>query len=55
MVPAGADRRGGADGQPGAHCRPGRANLFELENFVAREVGRAPSGAAAPRAAGGNL
>lgn len=31
------------------------ANLFELENFVAREVGRAPSGAAAPRAAGGNL
>lgn len=31
------------------------ANLFELENFVAREVGRAPAVSGAPHAAGGNL
>ncbi|QUR69401.1 ferritin [Mycobacterium spongiae] len=31
------------------------ANLFELENFVAREVGPAPAGAGAPQAAGGRL
>jgi bacterioferritin B len=31
------------------------ANLFDLENFVAREVGAAPSAVAAPRAAGGRL
>jgi bacterioferritin B len=31
------------------------ANLFDIENFVAREVGSAPSGTAAPRAAGGRL
>ncbi|GFG65710.1 ferritin BfrB [Mycobacterium kubicae] len=31
------------------------ANLFELENFVAREVGRAPSPSDAPHAAGGRL
>jgi len=30
-------------------------NLFELENFVAREVGSAPAGSGAPRAAGGHL
>ena len=31
------------------------SNLFELENFVAREVGPAPSASSAPRAAGGSL
>lgn len=31
------------------------SNLFELENFVAREVGRAPAASGAPRAAGGSL
>ncbi|CAM4388472.1 Ferritin BfrB [Mycobacterium basiliense] len=31
------------------------ANLFELENYVAREVERAPAGAGAPRPAGGAL
>ena len=31
------------------------ANLFDLENFIAREVGAAPAGAAPPRAAGGSL
>ena len=30
-------------------------NLFELENFVAREVDRAPAGSGAPNAAGGRL
>lgn len=30
-------------------------NLFELENFVAREVAAAPAGAGAPKAAGGHL
>ncbi|GAB3009949.1 ferritin [Mycobacterium bourgelatii] len=30
-------------------------NLFELENFVAREVGRAPATAGAPPVAGGQL
>jgi ferritin len=30
-------------------------NLFELETFVAREVGSAPAGSGAPRAAGGHL
>lgn len=30
------------------------ANLFELENYVAREVGEAQTDPAAPRAAGGN-
>jgi bacterioferritin B len=30
-------------------------NLFELENFVAREVGATPAGAGAPKAAGGHL
>lgn len=29
------------------------ANLFDLENFVAREAGPTPAGAAAPNAAGG--
>jgi bacterioferritin B len=32
-----------------------RANLFDLENFVAREVGSAPTGIGAPHAAGGRL
>jgi bacterioferritin B len=31
------------------------ANLFDIENFVAREVDSAPGGNAAPRAAGGRL
>src|SRR5271154_2792555 len=31
------------------------ANLFDLENFVAREAGPAPAGAAAPNAAGGQI
>jgi len=31
------------------------ANLFDLENFVAREVGLAPAGVGAPNAAGGHL
>jgi bacterioferritin B len=31
------------------------ANLFHLEDFVARELGSAPTDAAAPKAAGGNL
>lgn len=31
------------------------ANLFDLENFVAREIGKAPSGVVPPRAAGGRL
>jgi ferritin len=31
------------------------SNLFELENFVARDVDRAPSASAAPHAAGGHL
>jgi bacterioferritin B len=31
------------------------ANLFDLENFVAREVGSAPAGIGAPHAAGGSL
>jgi len=31
------------------------ANLFDLENFIAREVGPAPTAAVAPRAAGGRL
>jgi ferritin len=31
------------------------ANLFDLENFVAREVGSAPAGMGAPHAAGGRL
>jgi ferritin len=31
------------------------SNLFELENFVAREVDRTPSGSGAPHAAGGQL
>jgi ferritin len=31
------------------------ANLFDLENFVAREAGSAPAGMGAPRAAGGRL
>lgn len=31
------------------------ANLFDLENYIAREVGSAPSGSGAPRAAGGAL
>jgi ferritin len=31
------------------------ANLFDMENFVAREMGSAPGGNAAPRAAGGRL
>lgn len=31
------------------------SNLFELENFVAREVGKAPAGSGAPHAAGGQL
>jgi ferritin len=30
-------------------------NLFNLEDFVARELGGAPSDAGAPKAAGGNL
>lgn len=30
-------------------------NLFDLENFVAREVGSAPAGLGAPNAAGGHL
>jgi ferritin len=30
-------------------------NLFDLENFVAREVGSAPSASGAPHAAGGSL
>ncbi|MCV7198908.1 ferritin [Mycobacterium angelicum] len=30
-------------------------NLFELENFVAREVGKAPATSGAPHAAGGQL
>lgn len=30
-------------------------NYFELENFVAREIGPAPSGSGAPKAAGGHL
>jgi bacterioferritin B len=30
-------------------------NLFDLENFVAREVGSAPAGIGAPHAAGGRL
>jgi ferritin len=30
-------------------------NLFDLENFVHREVGSAPAGAGAPHAAGGHL
>ncbi len=32
-----------------------KANLFDLENFVAREVGSAPSPSGAPHAAGGSL
>ena len=31
------------------------ANLFDLENFVARELGAAPAGVGAPKAAGGRL
>ncbi|HEX4559522.1 MAG TPA: ferritin-like domain-containing protein [Mycobacterium sp.] len=31
------------------------ANLFDLENFVHREVGSAPAGRAAPQPAGGHL
>jgi bacterioferritin B len=31
------------------------ANLFDLENFVAREVGPEPAGVGAPSAAGGQL
>jgi ferritin len=31
------------------------ANLFDLENFIAREVGSAPGGMGAPHAAGGRL
>ena len=31
------------------------ANLFDLENFVHREVGSAPAGSGAPHAAGGRL
>jgi ferritin len=31
------------------------ANLFDLENFVARELGAAPAGLGAPKAAGGHL
>ena len=31
------------------------ANLFDLENFIAREVGSAPEGIAAPHVAGGRL
>ena len=31
------------------------ANLFDLENFIAREVGSAPGGIGAPHAAGGRL
>ena len=31
------------------------ANLFDIENFVARELGSAPAGSGAPRAAGGHL
>ncbi len=31
------------------------ANLFHLEDFVAREIGAAPTDPAAPKAAGGNL
>jgi bacterioferritin B len=31
------------------------ANLFDLENFVAREVGSAHAGSGAPQAAGGHL
>jgi len=31
------------------------ANLFDLENFVAREVGPEPAGVGAPNAAGGQL
>jgi bacterioferritin B len=31
------------------------ANLFDLENFVHREVGSAPTGSGAPHAAGGRL
>jgi ferritin len=30
-------------------------NLFDLENFVAREVASAPTGMGAPHAAGGHL
>ena len=31
------------------------ANSFDLENFVAREVGPEPAGVGAPNAAGGQL
>jgi len=31
------------------------ANLFDLENFVARELGSAAAGMAAPHPAGGRL
>ncbi|EUA43744.1 hypothetical protein I552_8491 [Mycobacterium xenopi 3993] len=55
MVPQRTGRGGGADDHVVAGGPPRRDNLFNLENFVAREVAMPATDSSAPTVAGGRL